>query len=55
MEEYNEHHNPEVLTVRADALYYLGFFEHSLVNYYKAMRFISSKVWKANEVDRSVQ
>ena len=36
--------NPKALTVKGDALYNLGNFEHALLNYHRAMRSSSTKV-----------
>ena len=44
IKSYDEKNNPDVLTVKGDALYFMGAFEHSLVNYHRALRHVSSKV-----------
>jgi predicted negative regulator of RcsB-dependent stress response len=36
--------NSKALTVKGDALYNLGNFEHALLNYHRAMKHSSSKV-----------
>ena len=46
IEQYDEASNPDVLTVKGDALYRLGSFEHALVNYYRALKNVSSKVFE---------
>jgi predicted negative regulator of RcsB-dependent stress response len=44
--------NPKALTVKGDALYNLGNFEHALLNYHRAMRSSSTKVaWKVQYSD----
>ena len=41
-----EPNNAKALTVKGDALYNLGNFEHALLNYHRAVRNSSTKVHK---------
>ena len=44
LNELRENTNAKALTVKGDALYNLGNFEHALLNYHRALRHASTKV-----------
>jgi predicted negative regulator of RcsB-dependent stress response len=46
LETLNDPNNSRALTVKGDALYNLGNFEHALLNYHRAIRNSSTKVSK---------
>lgn len=43
LEELGDKHNSRALTVRGDALYNLGNFEHALINYHRAKKYAKFK------------
>ena len=42
--EHGHSRHPTVLRVKGDALYNMGNFEHGLLNYYRALHYVSAKV-----------